>query len=148
MEVPLTVATRSAVSEVVPFAADSTDEWRAVYLHHVNVLLEGPEIAIGAVVQRLLPHLRKPVVSIQPRAAFSLPTMEIGTVILKEVATLTMQEQTLLLEWLNTASPRPQLISTSRQPLFPRVERRLFAEALYYRLNVIRMQVDSSNIGP
>jgi hypothetical protein len=114
----------------------------------VNVLLEGPDTAIEVVVQRLLPHLREPVVSIQPGAAFSLPGMEIGTLVLNQVATLTIQQQMHLLEWSNTASPRPQLVSTSREPLYPRVERALFAEALYYRLNVIRIQVDSSSIGP
>jgi DNA-binding NtrC family response regulator len=74
--------------------------------------------------------------------------MEIGTLIVDEVAWLTMQEQTQLLEWLEAASPRPKVISTSSQPLFSRVERGLFAEPLYYRLNVIRMPVDSSNIRP
>jgi transcriptional regulator of acetoin/glycerol metabolism len=40
------------------------------------------------------------------------------------------------------------VISTSSHPLFSRVERGLFAEPLYYRLNVMRMPVDSSNIRP
>jgi Sigma-54 interaction domain len=134
------------VSEAVPFAADSAgSEWRAVCLEHVNVLLEGTETAIDAVVGRLLPHLREPVVSIEPKAAFSLPTTEIGTLILNEVARLTIREQTQFLEWLNTASAPPQLITTSVQPLFARVERGLFGEVLYYRLNVIRLQVDCSN---
>lgn len=144
----LTVAISNALSEVVRFAADTAEEWRAVYLRHVNVLLEGPETAIEAVLQRLLPHLREPLVSIQPRVAFSLPDIDIGTLILNDVTRLTMQQQAELLEWLNAASPSPQLISTSRQPVFPRIERGLFAEALYYRLNVIRMPVGSSQFGP
>jgi DNA-binding NtrC family response regulator len=74
--------------------------------------------------------------------------MEIGTLILDEVAWLTMHEQTQLLDWLEAASPRPRVISTSSHPLFSRVERGLFAEPLYYRLNVMRMPVDSSNIRP
>jgi DNA-binding NtrC family response regulator len=69
--------------------------------------------------------------------------VEVGTLILDDVNTLTMQEQTQLFDWLNAASPRPRLISTSPHPLFPRVERGLFKEALYYRLNVIRMEIDS-----
>jgi hypothetical protein len=38
--------------------------------------------------------------------------------------------------------------STSPLPLFPYVERGLFDEALYYRLNVILAQIDSANSGP
>ena len=117
-----------------------------MYQRHVNVLLEGPETATEVVVQRLLPHLREPVVSLQAGAAFSLPDMEIGTLILNQVATLTTQQQMHVLEWSNAASPRPQVVSTSREPLYPRVEQALFAEALYYRLNVVRIQVDSSTI--
>jgi hypothetical protein len=145
---PLTDAIRHGLSEVVPFDVDSAHDWRAVHQHHVNVLLEGRGTAIEPVVRGLLPHLRQPVASMRSGPALSLPTVKIATLILDKVDTLTMQEQTQLLEWLNAASSRPQLISTSPQPLFPRVERGLFKDALYYRLNVIRMKIVSSTIGP
>jgi hypothetical protein len=118
-----------------------------VYLHHVNVLLEGPQTAIKPVVRGLTPHLRQPVVSIRSAAGLSLPTVDIGTLILEEVHTLTMQGQTQLLDWLNAASSRPQVISTSWQPLFPCVELGLFADALYYRLNVILMRLQGHGLG-
>ncbi len=117
-----------------------------MYLRHANVLLEGPETAIEPAVRRLLPHLRQPIVSLRSGTALSLPTMEIGTLILDEVHTLTPQDQVRLLEWLNGATARPQVISTSSQPLFRCVERGRFAEALYYRLNIIRVRIDSANI--
>ena len=117
-----------------------------MFLHHVNVLLEGPETALAAVVCRLSPHLRQPVVSTRSGTALSLSAMEIGTVVLSHVHALTTQDQMQLLEWLNAASVRPQVISTSPQPVFPFVELGLFDAALYYRLNVIRIQVDGSNI--
>ncbi len=143
----LAFAIRHPLSEVVTFAVDSADDWRAVYLHHANVLLEGPDTAIAPIVRQLLPHLRQPIVSIRSRTAFALPTTEIGSLILDEVHTLTMQDQVRLLELLNVAT-RPQVISTSSQSLFLRVERGLFAEALYYRLNIIRLRIDSSNRWP
>lgn len=122
------------------------DEWRAVCLHRVNGLLEGSETAIESVVRRLSPHLREPVVSTRSGTALSIPTAEIGTLILDEVHTLTTDDQRQLLDWLSAAGARPQVISTSSQRLFPRVELGLFAEALYYRLNVIRILIDSSNL--
>lgn len=78
----------------------------------------------------------------RPGAALPLPTAAARTLILHDAATLTMAEQTQLLDWLNAASPRPQVVSTSAQPLFAQVERGLFAEPLYYRLNVILIGVD------
>lgn len=117
-------------------------------VQHVNVMLEGPETATGDVIRKLFPHLRQPVVSIRSGASLPLPTTEIGTLILDDVQALARHDQAQLLDWLNAAASRPQLISTARQPVFPRVERGLFAEELYYRLNVIRIQIDSSNRGP
>jgi len=71
--------------EVVPFTVGPADDWRAVCLQRVSVLLEGPATATEAVVRQLLPHLRQPVVSIRSGADLSLPTVEIGTPTLGEV---------------------------------------------------------------
>ena len=148
----MTTAIKPSLCQGEPFSSASADEWRALHRQHMNVLLEGPETAVEAVVQRLWPRLRQPVMCKQRRAALALPTGEVGALILHEVATLTMHEQTQLLEWLNTASRPParppQVVSTSSQPLFPRVGLGLFGEALYYRLNVLRIQIHSSDIRP
>ena len=48
------------------------------------------------------------------------------------------------LRWLENSIDQKQVVSTTVQPLFPLVERGLFAEALYYRLNVMLLCVDAS----
>jgi transcriptional regulator of acetoin/glycerol metabolism len=51
-------------------------------------------------------------------------------------------EQAALLEWLD--GERKQVVSTTVDPLFPLIARGLFDEALYYRLNVMLMRIDST----
>jgi hypothetical protein len=52
--------------------------------------------------------------------------------------------RTRLLGWIDGNGSRMQIISTSKHPLFVAVTRGLFDEALYYRLNVILVRVNSN----
>jgi transcriptional regulator of aromatic amino acid metabolism len=118
---------------------ESSVEWRAVCREHHNVLLEGAEAATQACVAELEPLLG--VQSVRRRHGhLEFPTGA-TTLILREVSTLAMHEQSQLLDWWIAGLGRPRLVSTSSEPLFARVERGLFAEALYYKLNVILVRV-------
>jgi transcriptional regulator of acetoin/glycerol metabolism len=55
---------------------------------------------------------------------------------------LERREQAALLKWLDTRAA--QVISTTTHPLFPLIAGGLFDEALYYRLNVTLMRIDST----
>jgi transcriptional regulator of acetoin/glycerol metabolism len=55
--------------------------------------------------------------------------------VIQDVDMLTTGEQRRLLEWLDGANIRTQVISTASTPLLARVEARTFNETLYYRLN-------------
>ena len=55
---------------------------------------------------------------------------------------MSRQEQAELLRWLENSTDRKQVVSTTVQPLFPLVDRGLFDETLYYRLNVMLLSVD------
>jgi transcriptional regulator of acetoin/glycerol metabolism len=52
--------------------------------------------------------------------------------------------QARLLEWLDAGDARRQVVSLSSDPLFARVERGLFSEDLYYRLNTVMVQLDAT----
>lgn len=125
-----------------PFVDESSMEWRAVCLARQNLLLEGPKAATEAVLLELQPHLRAESAGARRHRRLERPDGE-GAVILREVSTLTTSEQSRLLNRLNAAPGRSQLVSTSSEPLFAHVESGLFAEALYYKLNVILMRVGS-----
>src|SRR5512134_4027556 len=61
-----------------------------------------------------------------------------GALILRDVGNLTPEGQRRLMEWLDdNVRDRVQVIATNAAPLWPQVRDGTFTEALYYRLNVI-----------
>ena len=56
----------------------------------------------------------------------------------------TSNEQAALLRWLE--GDRKQVVCTTAQPLFPLVDRGLFDETLYYRLNIARVAVGADAV--
>jgi DNA-binding NtrC family response regulator len=61
-------------------------------------------------------------------------------VIVRDVAALTAPAQQRLLRWLDMGE-RSQVLSTTAQPLFSFVECGQFLADLFYRLNVLRLDV-------
>jgi hypothetical protein len=122
----------------------STPEWGSLCRERHNLLLEGPEESTEGVLLFLAPYLRKPVFWKPSQAPFARATGECGALVLQNVAALGREEQSELLRWIDDSSGRTQVVSTTAQPLFPLVKRGLFDEALYYRLNVVLLCVDSS----
>jgi len=60
--------------------------------------------------------------------------------LIRDVATLSLDQQHALLSWLDQAGPgHAQVVSTAALALFPVVEHGMFLEALYYRLNTVRL---------
>ncbi len=104
----------------------------------VNLLVMGADSAIRIVLDRLLPALEEPIATWQPGEPLVLPPgARGGTMILHDVGALTHEDQRRLLEWSQQAAGRTRLVSTTTQPLFPRVEAGAFIDTLYYRLNTV-----------
>jgi DNA-binding NtrC family response regulator len=61
--------------------------------------------------------------------------------ILHEVGMLEGDDQLRLLEWLETRPRRVQIVSTTSSPLMPKVEAGTFNDSLYFRLNVVRIDL-------
>jgi DNA-binding NtrC family response regulator len=70
----------------------------------------------------------------------ALPPRNEGTLLLNDVARLRPDQQLELFEWLSEYD-RAQIISLTELPLFSIVSSGHFLESLYYRLNVIRLDV-------
>jgi sigma54-dependent transcription regulator len=111
----------------------------------LNVLLEGPAIATNAVLRLLQPHLPEPIRWHQPQRALTLPSVETGALILKDVTALSLDDQRRLLDWIVRTGSQTQIVSTTDRPLFALVTRGLFDEALYYRLNLMLLHLGSGN---
>ena len=118
------------------------DDWRFLLSSRANVLLEGPDRAIERAVSVLSPHLRSPI-QMCPHWAPQEVARE-GTLILRDLETLSAQEQQNLLFWLDDAGEQIQVISLSTTPLFRRVLEGDFLDTLYYRLNVLYIPADDA----
>src|SRR5688572_7719432 len=91
--------------------------------HRVNVLLMGTNDVVNRVMAALQERLPEPVAQWSPGEQFTLPAAEnVGTVVLNDVGALAIQEQIQLLEWLNSAHGRTQVVSTAPTLLLPRVK--------------------------
>jgi hypothetical protein len=71
------------------------------------------------------------------------PVARLSTLILHDVGAVPFDDQRRLSDWLERASGRTQVVSTTRMSLFPRVEDGAFLDTLYYRL--ITVTVDFSH---
>jgi hypothetical protein len=123
---------------LLAFSFRSTVEWRSP--RH-NVLLEGSEPSTLAVLRLLEPRLPGPVIRRGRGSPLQLPDGDIGALILEEVSDLSGDDQARLLAWIDRRS-QTQVVSTTARPLFPRVARGFFDASLYYRLNVIVVELD------
>ena len=106
-----------------------------------NLLLIGAPSATRAFVDDLMSSLVAPVECWDAGTA-DLPADSIGTLIIHDVASLTPAHQDRLLEWLSSQSPRRSVIATSIELFYRNVETGLFSDSLYYRLNIVTVQLD------
>jgi hypothetical protein len=118
-------------------------EWTSVCTDRCNLLVEGASPITERLLTLLGPHLLMPVLRMGAREPFYLPTAACGALILTDVSRLSEAGQAMLLAWLDARQERTQVISTTARHLFPLVHGGRFAAALYYRLNTVRLTLDS-----
>ena len=82
------------------------------------------------------------------RMGFKLPTVSTSIlVVIDEVADIATDDQQRLLQWLEH-HPDAMVLSFAINPIFPLVEQGKFSERLYYRLNVITLNVHDDPTWP
>lgn len=123
------------------------EDWRIARTAHLdlelmrvpraNLLLKGTEDVVQNVLDLLTPTLRAPIDTWKPGDPLNLPTATAGTMILRDVGRLTLDDQFQLLGWLDIAGGRTQIVSTTPSPLLARVRSGGFLDTLYYRLNTV-----------
>jgi hypothetical protein len=105
---------------------------------HTNVLVVGNPDATRIVVDMLRLDLRGPVVKWRAGQPLDLPTPGLAaTLVLENVSELNLEEQFRLLRWFDDMRGKIRVVSTTRVPLWPHVQVGGFNEVLYYRLNVV-----------
>lgn len=105
-----------------------------------NLLLEGQPSELDAMLAALIPHVSPPLTTWD--GATPLPAEHRGTVIALQVNRLDGDQQRQLLHWIQNTDGTGRVIATTSGSLFGLVERGIFVDTLYYRLNILR--VDAS----
>jgi Sigma-54 interaction domain len=128
--VPRTAAPSTVASGGIP-------EWVILRTRRLNVLFTGWHAPREIVMATLQPYLQPPVYCWVPDTALPAPR-DITTLLICDVATLSLGQQRALLSWLDQTAPgQTQVVSTTALELFPLVEHGTFLETLYYRLNTV-----------
>jgi hypothetical protein len=126
--------------------AESPDrDWEFARVSRANLLLVGTELMVSNFLCSLWSDLVEPVAVRRRGERLRLPPSSepVGTMILHAVDTLTDYEQRALKDWLTVRNGRTRVISTASASLLPMVEASVFSDWLYYRLNVVRIDLQS-----
>lgn len=126
-----------------PILAIPGPEWDALLRGRCNLLVVGARSATDACLRILAPHLRAPLCSWAGEPDLPLSQADGGTLVLSGVDRCDAIQQAQLFEWLHRLDRRTQVISMTEQSLFSLVERGAFRADLYYRLNLIRIEMPS-----
>jgi hypothetical protein len=114
------------------------DDWRLLVTARPNVLLEGAHETTDVIVGAAMGWLP------EPHATWcGAPPHgdRPATLVVRSISALDHDQQHSLCDWLDAPGDRVQVISTTSEPLYPMVGRGVFLESLYYRLNVMRLDV-------
>ena len=127
-------------------ASQLREDCRLARAARVNLLVIHGEGVIQDVLEWLMLDLQGPIATPVARwrtgEQLVLPTVSRArTMILQDVGALTRADQHRLLDWLDRAAGRTQVVSTTPASLWPRVQAGAFIDRLYYRLNTVCMDV-------
>jgi hypothetical protein len=122
-------------------AENAYRELRAIGMPRVNLLLTGRPLAIDYLLSSFDIGYAEPVVIWEPGEPLVLPFAEGGTILLRDVGAMALDDQQRLLQWLNAAMGRTQVISTTARSLMGQVLTGDFNDTLYYRLNTVSVDV-------
>jgi Sigma-54 interaction domain len=150
-EVPESQSSVFARSERVPAPPDCApfdrasrlwEDCRLARAARVNLLVIHGNGVVRDLLEWLTLDLQKPIATWCTGERLVLPPVaSTRTIILQDVGALTDADQHRLLDWLDRARGRTQVVSTTPAPLLPRVQAGTFIEKLYYRLNTVYMDV-------
>jgi hypothetical protein len=116
-------------------------DWRALNAARPNLLLQGPDAATDGAIGALGPALGTPIHRWRGDMPLAVSTDRPATLLVRNLIALNGEWQTKLLRWLEATDGRVQVVSTTSVPVYPLTRRRLFLESLYYRLNVMCIDV-------
>ena len=120
----------------------SNQEWLLLCKSQPNVLIEGEECRVEETIIALTPHLKPLARFWSPDSPLEVSVVQAGTVTLRGVEQLSIEDQERLMFWLRGTDPESvQVISTTNVNLYQKVCQGLFRRDLYYYLNTVRLDL-------
>ncbi len=113
-------------------------DWELVSSARLNLWLVGCREATSLAIRALVPALQAPVYSMGAGEGLTLPRVDhSGWLVLTDISELSLRGQDRLIGWLNENEDRAHVISVSRQPMTEMIANGQFLPTLYYRLNIV-----------
>jgi hypothetical protein len=106
-----------------------------------NVLVVASSADVDRVFELMYPFLRTPIVAWVPRETREVPATSFRTLVIRDVDALSGEQQENLVALICRVAEEIQIVSTSKSPIFPLVERAAFLDRLYYQLNVVYLDL-------
>jgi hypothetical protein len=105
--------------------------------HRPNLLVDCANGASEEVIEQLRVLCGPPVHHCRVPGPLDLPLGGFGTLLVHDVAALTIRQQVELSDWIQRQRGGMQVISIALQPIRPLVREGRFLEGLFYRLNTV-----------
>jgi transcriptional regulator of aromatic amino acid metabolism len=111
-----------------------------------NLMVVCRRVSVEAAVRHVVKYCEPPYQMVPLPGKLDLTDDTRGTMLLADVAMMSLGQQMRLYDWLSAAHDLPQIVSVSSVPLRPLVDDGRFLEGLLYRLNVISL--DATPVDP
>lgn len=111
---------------------------------HPHLLLDCNEVEVECIRLGLLQWGAAPVRYIKLPGVLTLPSKGRGTLLLEGVHRLTLSQQIALYDWMTWGGRNTQVISLTTAAIDGLVKSGRFLEGLFYRLNMVRLDIRSS----
>lgn len=138
----LSAPSNETPAEVLALRVPAFD-WQLIVTARPNLLVEGPQESIECLVAALASVSPEPLWDWRQSPKGAAAT----TLLVQRIDALTVDEQRQLMDRMRGGEGQPvprQVISTSATAVFPLVEKGLFREDLYYRLNSMRLEIGAT----
>jgi hypothetical protein len=121
--------------------AGSPADWNLISLP-INMMLVGDSSTTSALVDASRRYLPEPIIVVRGGNPFTLPNAkQVVTLIVVDVERIALVDQHRLNVWLNQSRAHPRILSTAQTPVLPLVRVGAFLESLYYRLNLVYLDL-------
>jgi hypothetical protein len=138
-------AGRAADPDATPtvwVAAAARDEMHLIRTDRRNLLLIGMDPDTRELLNELRSVFVEPITTWSPGERLVLPAhARTGTLILRDITALGLDDQIRLVDWLGAAEGRTQVVSITPRSPVPLIEAGAFLSILYYRLNTVCLDI-------